>query len=121
MNEELCYKYLNFIVVEVERYMVDNKITDDELIQFSIEIGNFKEKVVQSNMPLELKTKVATLSYTYSAKQLKTAARKSLFQSIITGMWSETLQHESADNRIEDLAILKSQANSMMLYMKMNY
>jgi hypothetical protein len=120
MTEELCYKYLVFIVTEVERYLQDNKVTDDELTQFSIEIGNFKEKVLSSNIDSELKKRVSELDFKYTQKQIERSGWMKLFMIITFGSIAR-LYYNKKDDRNSNLANLKSQANTLMLFMKMNY
>jgi len=122
MTEELCYKYLNFVTIEVERYVSDKSVEDDELIAFAIEIENFKKKVNNSSLDNELKKRVDELAYKYTRKQVKRSSALSFVTELTLSFWIVfLLNRKKQNNRIEDLEQLKSQANTLMLYMKMNY
>ena len=99
----------------------DDKVTDDELIQFSIEIANFKEKIESSNMNSDLKKMVTELKFNYTPDQIEGSGWMRMFMIPILGWFARSYYNKQRDDRKYALAGLKSQANAMMLYMKTNY
>jgi hypothetical protein len=122
MTEDLFYKYLNFITIEVDRYVKDRYVNDDELLSFSVEIANFKDRVKKSNLGNELKKMVDELTYNYTYKKIKRSAAFNFIMWIgIGSLISYLYDQRKQDNRLSDLQQLKSQANSIIMHMKMHY
>lgn len=65
MNIETCYKYFEFLNIECDRYLKDSKIEEDEIHQLKIELDKFLKEASNSDLPLEIKTKIADLKIDY--------------------------------------------------------
>jgi hypothetical protein len=114
MTLELCLKYLNFVVVEVERYIKDQRVTDEELLQFGIEIENFKKRVIDSNLDLEIKSRIQNITYTYTPNKIKRNRAFIFFLIFTFGIWGHIYKHKSQENKAIALETIKSQANKLL-------
>lgn len=68
MTIETCYKYLVFLNTECDRYLTDHSIHEDEIHQLQIELDRFRAEVLNSDLPSDIKTKIADLNIHYQFK-----------------------------------------------------
>jgi hypothetical protein len=88
MDISTLIEYLYFLQIEASRFLEDSDVEDEEIQTISIELTRFKEKVKNSKLPIELKDKIETLSYTFNPRKLN-LSNLFYFISIITiGAWA---------------------------------
>lgn len=121
MDLETCFNYLGFVRAECERHLADGKVEDDELYQLIIEFNRFQEKVFQSDLPQELKNKIASVEFNYTRENVKRNSRFLFLAFITIGTWAYFAMIRQQQNRIETLEGIKSDMSSLSLQMRMDY
>lgn len=121
MSPELCAKYLDFVANECERYLLDQEVTDEEMMDFLIELKRFKEKVARSDLHEEIKTKIAGIHLEYSIDKLKRNAWYSLLRMLTFGDWSAFYEMRVQAKRIRALSNIKSEVSAAALHIRWHY
>lgn len=66
MNLESCLKYLDYLVTECDRILVDRKVSGDELVNLITELQLFKDRVDRSELHKEIKDNISNFRLNYS-------------------------------------------------------
>lgn len=113
MNIETCYKYFEFLNTECDRYLRDGKIEEDEIHQLKIELDKFLKEVMNSQLPLEIKAKIADLKLDYHFN----GNREYL---ALLGHWNlgKHRRQRQLKKMVEDF---KHKINGVPMYIKMNF
>ncbi len=113
MNIETCYKYVEFLNIECDRYLKDRKIDENEIHQLKIELDKFLKEVNKSDLPVEIKNKMANLKLEYEFNG------KGEYVEIL-GRWNfgKNRRQRKLNKMVEDF---KHQINGIPMFIKMNY
>lgn len=113
MTIETCYKYLVFLNRECDRYLKDSRIVEDEIHQLQIELGRFRAEVMNSELPSEIKTKIAALNITYQFKGYREYLP-------LLGSWNlgKHKRRRELKKTVEDF---KHTIDGLPMFIKMNY
>lgn len=113
MNIETCYKYFEFLNSECDRYLKDWKIDEDEIHQLKIELDRFLEEATTSDLPLEIKTKIANLKLDYTFNDFREYLP-------LLGGWDlgKHKRQRKLKKRVKDF---KNQIKELPLFIRMNY
>lgn len=113
MTIETCHKYLVFLNRECDRYLKDHSINEDEIHQLKIELDRFRAEVMNSELPLELKTKIADLNITYQFKGYREYLP-------LLGSWNlgKHKHRRKLKKTVEDF---KHTIDGLPMFIKMNY
>ncbi len=121
MDINTCFKYLNFISEEASRFLSDGKISDDEVIRFSVELNKFKKESTSSNLPEKLKMKINLMNFNYSPKQIELNSMFWLAGILTLGFWSILIHIKRQSTRKSKLEEIRSFSNSLAMEIKLNY
>ncbi|MBD79615.1 MAG: hypothetical protein CL840_11915 [Crocinitomicaceae bacterium] len=121
MELDTCFKYLEFVHAECERHLADGVVEDDELFQLIIEFNRFQEHIKRSDLPEELKSKIAKVEFNYTRKKVKRNAVYMLLAFVTVGTWAYVAMLRQQRNRIRTLEDIKHDMNSLSMHMRMNY
>jgi hypothetical protein len=113
MNIETCYKYFVFLNTECERYLEDDKITDEEMHHLKIEFDKFIKEADDSNLPSDLKNKIGELSLKFEYKERREYGD-------MLGRWNFGAKRRRLrqKNQVEEL---KYQIKGLPMFIKMNF
>jgi hypothetical protein len=113
MNIETCYKYFEFLNIECDRYLKDRTIEEDEIHQLKIELDKFLKEAINSDLPLEIKTKIADLKLDYNFNGNREYLE-------LLGRWNlgKHKRQRKLKKMVEDF---KYQINGLPMFIKMNY
>lgn len=113
MNIETCYKYFEFLNFECDRYLEDSKIEEDEIHQLKIELDKFLKEANNSDLPLEIKTKIADLKLDYYFNENREYLE-------LLGRWN--LGKRKRQRKLKKMVeAFKYQINGLPMFIKMNY
>lgn len=118
MTLDLCIKYLDFVAKEAERHIADKSITDDELMLFVVEFNHFKNNVAQSDLDGGIKKRLDEISYDHTPDVV---VRRSAYGSVMKILFGRIYEYREQARREADLQRIRSQANTLSMYIKMNY
>ena len=91
MDRETCVKFLRYLIGEINRYLIDGHPSDSEIILFINEFDNFKKKVAESNLPIELKEYIKDLRFQYSVKQIDRSPFYFVISYLTLGIWANAV------------------------------
>ena len=121
MNTETCIRYLDFVNKECDRFLDDDRVTDDELNQLIIEFQRFQQRVSESGLPEPVKNRIAGLTVDYSRAQIERGYWYMFAVLLTLGLMVIFLYFWRQQKRKRALANLKSEASSALMFIKMNY
>lgn len=113
MNIETCYKYFEFLNIECDRYLKDGKIEEDEIHQLKIELDKFLKEVNKSDLPLEIKTKIADLKLDYNFN-----SNREYLELLDRWNLGKYRRQRKLNKMVEDF---KYQIKGLPMFIKMNY
>lgn len=113
MDIQTCYKYIVFLNTECERYLEDDEITDEELLDLKIEFDKFIKEVEVSDLPSELKNKITELSLSFKFKT--NSQYTDLLGRLIFGTSRRRLRQKK---QVEEF---HHQIKALPMFIKMNY
>lgn len=121
MNTETCIKYLDFVNKECDRFLDDNRVTDDELNQLIIEFQRFQQQVADSELPEPVKNRIGGMTIDYSRAQIERGYWYMFAVLLTLGLMVIFLSYWRQLKRKRALVNLKSEASSALMFIKMNY
>ncbi|MCR9173504.1 MAG: hypothetical protein NXI10_13470 [bacterium] len=121
MTLETCIKYLDFVANECTRYLNDRRVTDDELISLVIEMQRFQEKCLASDLPEEIKEKIAEIKLNYSIKKVERSTKYLIVAFITFGSWALLLYYRQQAKRKQILNEIKFDTSRLASSIRMNY
>ena len=121
MNIETCKKYLGFVYRECDRFLKDGRITDDELNKLIIEFHRFLDQVAESNLPVEIKDKIADLQITYPRNQITRGYGYMFSVAFTLGLWALISANQRQRKRRRVLENLKADTADTLVVIKRNY
>ncbi len=121
MNKETCIKYLDFVNKECDRFLEDGRVTDDELNQLIIEFQRFQQGVSESELPEDIKNRIAGLTVDYSRAQIERGYWYMFAVLLSLGLMVIFLAYWRQYKRKRALVNLKSEVSSALMFIKMNY
>ena len=71
MDEKTCFKYLQFLRSELDRYQKNNMVKDDNLLQLTAEVTRFKEQVAASALHADIRSAISQLKFNYTPGKAK--------------------------------------------------
>tara|TARA_R110002126_G_C10490551_1_gene503848 strand:+ start:24164 stop:24508 length:345 start_codon:yes stop_codon:yes gene_type:complete len=96
-------KYLEFLKKECLRYYYDNKVNENELQLFNLEIKRFKKLLENSNLDKSTKEIVNKLNFEFSP--LIKNKEQNIIISILGNIWSNQKQkEENLSNRLKNIS-----------------
>lgn len=113
MNAETCRKYFDFLITECERYIEDRKIEEDEIHQLKIEFDRFLEKIVNSDLPSDLKTRITELNLDYTFN-----SNRDYFEFL--GRWNP-VKHRRKARLLKSVEDFKFEISALSNYIKLNF
>lgn len=121
MNLEICIKSLDFVSQECERHLRDGHVTDDELVNLIIEFQRFQESVNESNLPEEIKSKIAEIELNYSIQRIERGTYYMIVAVLTLGSWAIILHMIKQARRKQILNGIKFDASRLSSHIKLNY
>jgi hypothetical protein len=120
MATEELEKYLHYLAGEIDRYLNDGQVTDNEMIQFINEWNSFKNKVDQSLWSEALKNRFHELDFRYSVKTTERGFVYFLMAFLTLGLWALVLRYRNNRNRIFVLGGLRNDLNRIFIELKLS-
>ena len=121
MNIETCKKYLEFVYRECDRFLLDGRVTDDELNKLIIEFHRFLDQVVESILPGEIKDTIANLQIAYPRAQIRRGYGYMLSVVFTLGLWALISANLRQRKRKRVLENLKSDIANTLVIIKRDY
>lgn len=121
MDINLCVKYLDFLDIQINRFLEDGIVDDDELESMNIELIKFKTLVKKSNLPSEIKINLQSLSFEYSPIKLKLSFFVIILLIITIGCWTYIYDRFQQKKRENNLLHFKDQVRAISNDLKLNY
>lgn len=121
MNIETCIKYLDFVSGECNRYLKDGNVSDDELVNFIIELERFKEKCINSILPEELKLKISELKISYTIKGVERGTWYLVAAFASIGSWAFLIHMRQQAKRKQILNEIKFDTSRLSSFIRLNY
>lgn len=113
MNIETCYNYVEFLNIECDRYLKNRTIEEDEIHQLKIELDKFLQEVGNSELPWEIKTKIADLKLDYSFN-----GNREYLELLGSWNFGKHRRRRKLKKMVEDF---KHQINGLPMFIKLNY
>jgi hypothetical protein len=120
MNKETCIKYLDYVSQECEKYLRDSQVTDDELVNLIIEFQRFQDKTLQSQLPEEIKNKIAEIKLDFSIKQVERGNWYLIAAFLTFGSWAIFIHMRKQAKRKEALNMMKFDVSRLSTFIKLN-
>lgn len=121
MDIETCKKYLDFVATECDRHLRDREISDDELISLIVELERFKERVALSELPTEIKNRIAEIELNYSIRGVERGGKFIITAILTFGWWAYMLYKRQQYRRINALNGIRFDTNRLSQYIMVNY
>jgi hypothetical protein len=116
MNIETCYKYFEFLNNECDRYLKDRHISEEEISQMKIELDRFLEKANGSDLPIEIKDKIADLKLDYVFSPNRES--RSFLVLLMFGRSAQRIRERKLKIKVEEF---KNQISGLPIFIRMNY
>jgi hypothetical protein len=113
MNIETCYTYFEFLNTECDRYLKDHRIEEDEIHQLKIELDKFVAAARNSELPVELKAKIADLKLDYEFN-----AHREYLELLGRFNFGKHRRQRKINTSVKDF---KQQIVGMPMYIKLNF
>lgn len=113
MNIETCYKYVVYLNSECDRYLNNHIIEEDEIHQLKIELDKIQQVANTSDLPWEIKSKIAALKLDYSFND----NREYL---VLLGSWNFG-KHRRKRKLKKKIEAFKSQIHDLQQFIQLNY
>lgn len=121
MDVNTCIKYLDFVSRECERYLMDRRVTDEELISLIVELERFKEKCRTSKLPNELKSNILDLKIDYTEKGVERSSWYTLAAFATFGAWTLLIHYRQQRKRKQTLSDIRFDTSRLSSHVKLNY
>lgn len=121
MDIETCIKYLDYVAGECSRHLKDGRVTDDELVNFIIELERFKEKCLISQLPEELKSRIADLKLSYTIKGVERGTWYLVAAFVTFGAWAILIHARQQAKRKQILNEIKFDTQRLSSFIRLNY
>ena len=121
MTIETCIKYLDYVANECDRHLRDGRVTDDELINLSVEIQRFKEQCITSDLPEEIRSKIAGITMKYTVEKVERSTWFIFVAFATFGVWAGIINHRQQSKRKETLKQIQFDASRLASHLRMNY
>ena len=121
MDLATCKKYIGFVHEECERHLEDGRVTDDEIYQLIIEFNRFQEKVAESDLPADLKEKIAAVDFEYTRSGVKWSSGFLILALITLGIWALVFWWRRQQRRKRTLENIEYDMDALVVYMKMHH
>ena len=121
MDLETCIKYLDFIGNECDRHLEDGKVTNEELTEMVIEFSRFQDRCRDSDLPDDLKEKIAALKLDYTISNIERSYWLFFAIFITLGVWAGIYWYRRQRRRKRSLYDIKGHVSGMSVDIKMNY
>src|SRR5690606_13888309 len=118
---ETCIKYLDYVAEECERHLKDGKVTDDELVNFIIELERFKEQCLNSQLPEEIKSKISELHISYTIKGVERGTWYLIAAFATLGSWAILIHMRQQSKRKQILNEIKFDTSRLSSFIRLNY
>ncbi len=122
MDINTCIKYLDFVSEECNRHSKDGRLSDDELVNFIIELDRFKEKCrISSQLPSELRQKIEELNINYTIKGVERGAWYLIAAFATFGSWAGVIHMRQQSKRKQILDEIKFDTSRLSSFIRLNY
>ncbi len=121
MDIEGCIKYLDYVSNECNRRLNRGRVTDDELINFIIELERFKGKCLISQLPEELKVKIDELKMNYTVKGVERGAWYLIAAAATFGSWALLIHFRQQSQRKKLLNEIQFDTSRLSSFIRLNY
>lgn len=112
----MCYKYFVFLNTECDRYLQDNSIDEAEIAHLKIEFDLFIERAAESDLPTELKQKIAALKLDY--KYHPQRDNINMVKRLTFGRIAEYRRQQKLKQKVE---ALKFEIKGIPMFMQLHY
>jgi hypothetical protein len=120
MEKEELEKFLHYLAGELDRYLDDGQVTDNEMMQFINEWNNFKNRIDESLLPESIKNRFNELDFRYSIKKIKRSYTYFLFAFLTLGLWAVFIRYRNNRNRIFALGGIRNDLNRIFTELKLS-
>lgn len=121
MEIETCIKYLDYVSQECSRRLNNGRVTDDELVNFIVELERFKQQCFDSQLPDELKSKISDLRMTYTIKSVERGTWFLIAAFATFGTWAILMHARQQSKRKQILNEIKFDTARLSSFVRLNY
>lgn len=120
MNTTTCINYLNYVSSECDKYLKEEQVNDDQLVNLIIEFQRFQEQTLVSDLPDELKKQLAEIKLDYSIKGVERSQYFVIIAFLTFGSWAIFLNMRRQAKRKQAVNNLKFDTSRLASWMQLN-
>lgn len=114
MEKGMLIKFISYLVGEIDQYLTDGVVTEDEMVLLINEWNNFRTKVENSDLPETIKTKISQLGFDYALKDLKRSYLYFIIALLTLGIWAIIVRTRKKRNWLHSLGEMRSDLNILL-------
>lgn len=115
MEKGMLIKFISYLIGEVDQYLTDGVVTEDEMVLLINEWNNFKKQVEESDLPETIKTKINQLNFDYALKDLERSYLYFIIALLTLGIWAIIVRTRKKRNWLHALGEMRSDLNILLM------
>ena len=113
MTKDKFDQFVKYLISEIDKYMQNRNVSDQEMIAFINEFSNFKSKTAESDLPESVKSEIGNLEFNYSVGKIERSYTYFFLAYLSLGLWAFIMRNRRKRNRLDALGAIRNNLNKV--------